>query len=70
MEVEDRYLVYDGDLVELNQDDYTAMQRVHAYLLNDSLMIAAWLSDRWDLSLYVKLTSTINNLAKGFGQCK
>lgn len=67
MEVEDRYLVYDGDLVELNQDDYTAMQRVHAYLLNDSLMIAAWLSDRWDLSLYVKLTSTINNLAKGFG---
>ncbi|XP_069975063.1 exocyst complex component 8 isoform X1 [Penaeus vannamei] len=46
MEVEDRYLVYDGDLVELNQDDYTAMQRVHAYLLNDSLMIAAWLSDR------------------------
>ncbi|XP_068216023.1 exocyst complex component 8 [Palaemon carinicauda] len=46
MEVEDRYLLFDGDLVELNQDDYTAMQRVHAYLLNDSLMIAAWLSDR------------------------
>lgn len=67
MEVEDRYLVYDGDLVELNQYDYTAMQRVHAYLLNDSLMIAACLSDMWDLSLYVKLTSTINNLAKGFG---
>ncbi|CAL4060547.1 unnamed protein product, partial [Meganyctiphanes norvegica] len=46
MEVEERYLVFDGDLVELNQDDYSAMQRVHAYLLNDALMIAAWLSDR------------------------
>lgn len=46
MEVEDRYLVFDGDLVELNQDDYTAMQRIHAYLLSDSLMIASWLSDR------------------------
>ena len=46
MEVEDRYLLFDGDLVELNQDDYSAMQRVHAYLLNDSLMIATWLSDR------------------------
>ncbi|KAG7174002.1 Exocyst complex component 8-like [Homarus americanus] len=46
MEVEDRYLVFDGDLVELNQDDYTAMQRIHCYLLNDSLMIASWLSDR------------------------
>uniref|UniRef100_A0A0P4WL32 Exocyst component Exo84 C-terminal domain-containing protein n=1 Tax=Scylla olivacea TaxID=85551 RepID=A0A0P4WL32_SCYOL len=46
MEVEDRCLVFDGDLVELNQDDYTAMQRIHAYLLNDSLMIASWLSDR------------------------
>ncbi|KAK8740546.1 hypothetical protein OTU49_002961, partial [Cherax quadricarinatus] len=46
MEVEDRYLVYDGDLVELNQDDYSALQRIHCYLLNDSLMIASWLSDR------------------------
>ncbi|KAG0727971.1 Exocyst complex component 8 [Chionoecetes opilio] len=46
MEVEDRCLVFDGDLVELNQDDYTALQRIHAYLLNDSLMIASWLSDR------------------------
>lgn len=46
IEVEDRYLIFDGDLVELNQDDYAALQRVHAYLLNDSLMIAAWLSDR------------------------
>lgn len=46
MEVEDRYLVFDGDLVELNQDDYTAKQRIHAYLLSDSLMIASWLSDK------------------------
>ncbi|XP_076033752.1 exocyst complex component Exo84 [Oratosquilla oratoria] len=46
MEVAERHLVFDGDLVEMNQDDYTALQRVHAYLLNDSLMIASWLSDR------------------------
>ncbi|MPC31994.1 Exocyst complex component 8 [Portunus trituberculatus] len=47
MEVEDRCLVFDGDLVELKQDDYTAKQRIHAYLLNDSLMIASWLSHRY-----------------------
>ncbi|KAK4306001.1 hypothetical protein Pmani_012100 [Petrolisthes manimaculis] len=46
MEVEMRQLVFDGDLVELSQDDYSATQRIHAYLLNDSLMIASWLSDR------------------------
>ena len=46
MEVPDRFLVFDSDLVELNQEDYSATQRIHAYLLSDSLMISSWLSDR------------------------
>ncbi|KAB7497196.1 Exocyst complex component 8, partial [Armadillidium nasatum] len=46
MEVPDRFLLFDSDLVELDQCDYSALQRIHAYLLNDSLMVATWLSDR------------------------
>uniref|UniRef100_A0A2P2I0A0 Exocyst complex component 8-like n=1 Tax=Hirondellea gigas TaxID=1518452 RepID=A0A2P2I0A0_9CRUS len=46
LEEQHRWLVHDGDLVELSQDDYSGQQRVRACLLNDSFMLATWLADR------------------------
>ncbi|KAF2358031.1 Exocyst component Exo84 C-terminal [Trinorchestia longiramus] len=46
LEEQQRWLVYEGDLVELSQDDYSGQQRVRACLLNDSFMLATWLADR------------------------
>ncbi|KAA0202246.1 hypothetical protein HAZT_HAZT004436 [Hyalella azteca] len=46
LEEPERWLVYEGDLVELSQDDYSGQQRVRACLLNDSFMLATWLADR------------------------
>ncbi|XP_043209469.1 exocyst complex component 8-like [Amphibalanus amphitrite] len=45
-EVPSRYQLYESDLVELDQDTHTALQRVHGYLFNDALMMAVWLPDR------------------------
>jgi len=45
-EVPGRHLVYDGDLVELDPETHSQLQRVHAFLLNDSLMIATWIPNR------------------------
>ncbi|XP_005112876.1 exocyst complex component 8 [Aplysia californica] len=45
-EVPGRQLVHDGDLVELDAESHTQLQRVHAFLLNDSLMIATWIPNR------------------------
>ncbi|KAI8795680.1 exocyst complex component 8 [Biomphalaria glabrata] len=41
-----RQLVHDGDLVELDAETHAQIQRVHAFLLNDSLMIATWIPHR------------------------
>ncbi|XP_041378442.1 exocyst complex component 8-like [Gigantopelta aegis] len=45
-DVPGRQLIHDGDLVELDGTTFTAIQRVHAFLLNDSLMIATWIPNR------------------------
>ena len=45
-DVPGRQLVYDGDLVELDAETHNQLQRVHAFLLNDSLMIATWIPNR------------------------
>ncbi|KAK6175574.1 hypothetical protein SNE40_014007 [Patella caerulea] len=45
-EVPGRQLVHNGDLVELDAETLTQVQRVHAFLLNDSLMIATWVPNR------------------------
>ncbi|XP_023224533.1 exocyst complex component 8-like [Centruroides sculpturatus] len=46
LEVQDRYLIHSGDIMELNTSDYTPIQRIHAILLNDVLVLASWLPMR------------------------
>uniref|UniRef100_A0A8D0H8N3 Exocyst complex component 8 n=1 Tax=Sphenodon punctatus TaxID=8508 RepID=A0A8D0H8N3_SPHPU len=41
-----KYLVYNGDLVEYDADHMAQIQRVHAFLMNDCLLVAAWLPNR------------------------
>lgn len=45
-EVPGRYLVHSGHLVELDQENYEAVNLVRAFLLNDSLMIGAHIRKR------------------------
>lgn len=45
-EVPGRHLIYDGDLAELDPESFTAVGKVHIFLLNDSLMISTWLPHR------------------------
>lgn len=46
MDTPGRYLVYNGDLVEYDVDNMTPIQKVHAFLMNDCLLIATWLATR------------------------
>ncbi|KYO18793.1 exocyst complex component 8 [Alligator mississippiensis] len=41
-----KYLVYNGDLVEYDADHMAQVQRVHAFLMNDCLLVATWLPNR------------------------
>ena len=45
-EVPGRQLIHNGDLIELDIETFAQTQRVHMFLLNDSLMIASWLPNR------------------------
>lgn len=45
-EVPGRQLIHNGDLAELDLETFVQIQRVHMFLLNDSLMIASWLPNR------------------------
>ena len=38
-EVAGRFLVHDGDLVQMDPDTFNTLRRVRAFLLNDSVMI-------------------------------
>ena len=46
METPGRYLVYNGDLLEYDVDNMSQIQKVHAFLMNDCLLIATWLPHR------------------------
>ncbi|XP_028809446.1 exocyst complex component 8 isoform X2 [Denticeps clupeoides] len=46
MEAPGRYLVYNGDLIEYDLDNMCQIQKVHAFLMNDCLLIATWLANR------------------------
>lgn len=46
MEVPGRYLVYNGDVIEIDPVTLAQLQRLHFFLLNDSLMLAVWLPNR------------------------
>lgn len=45
-DVTTRYLMHDGDLVEMDIAENTALHRVHGYLTNDGFMVATWLPNR------------------------
>lgn len=45
-DVPNRCLMHDGDLVEMDVTENTALRRVHGYLLNDGFMVATWLPNR------------------------
>ncbi|XP_007898037.1 exocyst complex component 8 [Callorhinchus milii] len=46
LETPGRFLVYNGDLVEYDIDTMAQIQRVHAFLMNDCLLVATWLPNR------------------------
>ncbi|XP_005993415.1 exocyst complex component 8 [Latimeria chalumnae] len=46
LETPGRYLVYNGDLTEYDVDNMSLIQRVHAFLMNDCLLVATWLPNR------------------------
>uniref|UniRef100_A0A8D2ZR21 Exocyst complex component 8 n=1 Tax=Scophthalmus maximus TaxID=52904 RepID=A0A8D2ZR21_SCOMX len=46
MDTPGRHLVYNGDLVEFDVDNMSPVQKVHAFLMNDCLLIATWLPNR------------------------
>ncbi|XP_007424886.1 exocyst complex component 8 [Python bivittatus] len=47
-----KYLVYNGDLVEYDADHMVQIQKVHAFLMNDCLLVAAWLPNRRGMYRY------------------
>ncbi|XP_061785887.1 exocyst complex component 8 [Nerophis lumbriciformis] len=46
MDTPGRHLVYNGDLLEYDVDNMAPIQKVHAFLMNDCLLIATWLPNR------------------------
>ncbi|XP_071762952.1 exocyst complex component 8 [Centroberyx gerrardi] len=46
MDTPGRHLVYNGDLAEYDVDNMAPIQKVHAFLMNDCLLIATWLPNR------------------------
>ncbi|XP_063773753.1 exocyst complex component 8 [Pseudophryne corroboree] len=46
LETPGRYLVYNGDLTEFDVDNMTLIQKVHAFLMNDCLLIATYFPNR------------------------
>lgn len=75
MDVPSRYLLFDGDLVELEPSENTALHRVHGYIMNDSFMVAQWLPNRRGpvrfkfLSLYELDSLAVVNV-RDFGSLK
>eukprot|EP00096_Caligus_rogercresseyi_P015340 TRINITY_DN7788_c0_g1_i1.p1 TRINITY_DN7788_c0_g1~~TRINITY_DN7788_c0_g1_i1.p1 ORF type:complete len:751 (-),score=187.76 TRINITY_DN7788_c0_g1_i1:627-2591(-) len=74
-DVPTRYLIYDGDLVEMEPIDNTALHRVHGYLMNDGFMVATWLANvrgpvRFKFSCFYELDSLAVVNVKDLGGVK
>ena len=69
-DVPTRYILHDGDLVEMDISENTALHRVHGYLMNDGFMVATWLPNRRGPVRYVNDKHlNLHNLAhSNFGQ--
>ncbi|CAK1541642.1 unnamed protein product [Leptosia nina] len=46
LDIPDRTLLHEGDLLEIDAEENTALQRMHVYLFNDCLMLTCWISNR------------------------
>lgn len=46
LDAPDRTLLHEGDLLEIDAEENTALQRMHVYLFNDCLMLTSWISNR------------------------
>lgn len=46
LDVPERTLLHEGDLLEIDAEENTALQRMHVYLFNDCLMLTSWISNR------------------------
>ncbi|EEB12116.1 exocyst complex component, putative [Pediculus humanus corporis] len=46
LEVKDRVLLYEGDILELDPVEYSIIHKTHAYLFSDSLMLTSWITNR------------------------
>ena len=47
MELSDIHCVYEGDLVEVDQNTYVPRQKMHAFLLHDSMVMASYIPNRY-----------------------
>jgi len=47
IDVPGRFLVHNSDLIELDSESFGPSQKVHLFLLNDSLMIGIWIQHRY-----------------------
>ena len=47
-------LLHEGDLLELDPTEGTAMQRIHAFLLSDGLLLAPWIPNRYDHKSFLR----------------
>ncbi|CAF4917049.1 unnamed protein product [Pieris macdunnoughi] len=57
LDISDRILLHEGDLLEIDAEENTALQRMHVYLFNDCLMLTCWISNRRGPMRYKFLTS-------------
>ena len=58
-DVPTRYVLHDGDLVEMDISENTALHRVHGYLMNDGFMVATWLPNRRGPVRYVMINEIL-----------
>lgn len=47
MELSDIHCIYEGDLVEVDPNTYVPQQKMHAFLLHDSMVIASYIPNRY-----------------------
>lgn len=46
LDAPDRNVLHEGDLLEIDAEENTALQRMHVYLFSDCLMLTSWISNR------------------------
>lgn len=46
LDTPERTLLHEGDLLEIEPEENTALQRMHVYLFNDCLMLTSWITNR------------------------